>query len=46
MNKLKNEIKENTPSNLLKNGIDSIIYLFENKNNEYTKNLAENEIII
>ena len=46
MNKGKNEIKENTPSNLLKNGIDSIIYLFENKNNEYTKTLAENEIII
>ena len=37
---------EKTPSNILKRGIDSIIYLFENKRNEYSKNLAESQIII
>ena len=35
-----------TPSNLLKNGIDSIILLFENKNNEYFKKISEYQIII
>ena len=38
--------EEKTPSNILKNGIDSIIYLFENKRNEYSKNLADYQIII
>ena len=38
--------EEKTPSNILKKGIDSIIYLFENKRNEYSKNLADYQIII
>ena len=38
--------EEKTPSNILKSGIDSIIYLFENKRNEYSKNLADYQIII
>jgi hypothetical protein len=49
MSKIKKQKKENankSPSNLLKNGIDSIVFLFENKNNEYHKNISEYQIII
>ena len=45
-NKKEREKENKTPSNLLKNGIDSIILLFENKNNEYHKKISEYQIII
>lgn len=46
IHKYKKEKEHKSPSNLLKNGIDSIIFLFENKNNEYHKKISEYEIII
>ena len=46
INKNKNENNNKSPSNLLKNGIDSIVFLFENKNNEYYKKISEFQIII
>ena len=46
MNKSEKEIKDKSPSNLLKNGIDSIVFFFENKNKEYLKDISENQIII
>ena len=46
LNQYQNEPEETTPGNLLKLGIDSIILLFENKNNEYLKNISESQIII
>ena len=42
----KSEIKDQSPSNLLKNGIDSIVFFFDNKNKEYLKNISESQIII
>ena len=46
--KIKKEKKEGhkSPSNLLKTGIDSLLLLFENKNNEYYKKISEYQIII
>lgn len=44
-----NENKKETeklPSEILKSGIDSIINLFENKKNEYYKNISDNQLII
>ena len=46
LNKHKKKIEEKSPSGLLKRGIDSIIFLFENKNNEFSKKIDENQIII
>ena len=45
-NKIKKIREDHSPSNLLKSGIDSIVFLFENKKNEYSKNLAKSQIII
>ena len=45
-NKIKKIREDQSPSNLLKSGIDSIVFLFENKKNEYSKNLAKSQIII
>ena len=46
LNKFKKKIEEKSSSDLLKKGIDSIIFLFENTNNEYSKKMEENQIII
>ena len=46
MNNPKKEIRDKSPSNLLKKGIDSIVFLFENKNKEYFKIISERQIII
>ena len=46
MSNINKHPKEATPSNLLKSGIDSIILLFEKKNNEYLQNRDKNQIII
>jgi len=46
LNKHKKKIEEKSPNDLLKKGIDSIIFLFENKNNEFSKKIDEKQIII
>lgn len=46
INSIKSMREEHSPTKLLKKGIDSIVFLFENKNNEYSKNLAQSQIII
>ena len=44
--KHKEKKNHNSPSNLLKNGVDSIVFLFEKKNNDYHKKISEFQIII
>ncbi len=44
--KYKEKKEHNSPSNLLKNGLDSIVFLFEKKNNDYYKKISEFQIII